>query len=99
SSSKARISLHHLDNAAESFLDDVALAPDHAIVQPRDRVKGRQDSSLLPCRYARCVLASQHYSAVDLAKVVVVLRSRAVGPVAGASQCIGHPMPRHGNAV
>src|ERR1700722_9299570 len=83
----------------EYFLDDIALRFEDAIVQPGDRVKGRQNSPLLPCRNAGCVLASQHQSAVDLAKVVVVLRPRSVAPAAGASQCKGYAMPRYGNAV
>src|ERR1700686_1271922 len=80
-------------------MNDIALRFEDAIVQPGDRVKRRQNSSLLPCRNAGSVPASQHESAVDLAKVVVVLCSRFVGPVACASQCKGYAMPRHGNTV
>jgi hypothetical protein len=97
--SKAGKSLHHLEYAAEYLLDDIALRFEDAIVQPGDRIKGRQNGSLLPCRNAGGVLAGQNDSAVDLAKVVVVLRSGFVAPVAGASQCKGYAVPRHGNAV
>ena len=53
----------------------------------------------MPCRNVRGVLAGQHDSAIDLAKIVIVIRPRLFGPVAGAPQRKGHAMPCHGNAV
>ena len=68
-------------------------------MQPGDGVERRQNGSLLPGRNVGGVLARQHDPAVDLAEIVVMLRPRLVGPVAGAAQRKGHPMPRHGDAV
>ena len=45
------------------------------------------------------MLTRQNDPAVDPAEIIVMLRSRPVGPVAGATQGKGHPMPRDSNAV
>src|SRR6202790_456908 len=72
---------------------------DRALVQSRDGVKRRQDGALLPRWNVGGMLARQHDPAVDLAEIVVMLRPRLVAPVAGATQCKGHAMPGHRDAV
>src|SRR3984893_8088341 len=72
---------------------------DRALVQSRDGVKRRQDAALRQRWKVGGMLARQHDPAVDLAEIVVMLRPCLVAPVAGATQCKGHAMPGHRDAV
>ena len=45
------------------------------------------------------MLARQHNPAVDLTEIVVMLGSRLLGPIAGASERERHAMPRYRDAV
>src|SRR5262249_1287156 len=71
----------------------------HALVQPGDRIKRREDRAFLPCRQRGGVLAGEHDAAVDLAEILVVLRAPLLRPVAAATERKRHPMPCDRNAV
>src|SRR5258708_8624967 len=85
--------------AQNPALKALLLRFDHALMQPGNGIKRRQDGSLLPCRKVRRVLARQHDPAVDLAEIVIVLRPRLFDPVAGAAHRKGHAMPGNGDAA
>src|SRR6266481_3271477 len=80
-------------------LPSLASRPHDAVVQPRNGVERGENSSLLPCRKRRNVLAGERNPSIDLAQIAIVGGARLLAPVAAATEHKRHPMPGHGNAV